>query len=58
MSQEKIDKMTQMLVKRGFPRFEASTIAKQVVRNLIAYSLIQDQREAYFSNILRNNKKS
>ena len=51
MTQE--DKVTQTIVSFGFTGYQARKIAKEIIRNLTAYSLIQDQRLKYFSELTR-----
>ena len=51
MTQE--DKVTQTLVGFGFTGFQARKIAQEIIRNLTAYALIQEQRHKYFSEITR-----
>jgi hypothetical protein len=51
MTQE--DKITQTIVSFGFTGFQARKIAKEIIRNLTAYALIQDQRQKYFSEMTR-----
>ena len=51
MTQE--DKVTQTIIGFGFTGFQARKIAKEIIRNLTAYSLIQDQRQKYFSELTR-----
>ena len=53
---DKADTIVQTLLKRGFSKYEATRIAHEIVRNLKAYSLIQDRREAYFANLVKNTK--
>lgn len=54
MSKE--DLVTKTLVARGFSKYEATRIAHEIVRNLKAYSLIQDQREARFAALMKKSK--
>jgi hypothetical protein len=51
MTQE--DKVTQTMVSFGFTGFQARKIAKEIIRNLTAYALIQEQRQRYFSELTR-----
>jgi hypothetical protein len=51
MTQE--DKVTQTLVGFGFTGFQARKIAQEIIRNLTAYALIQEQRQKYFSEMTR-----
>lgn len=51
MTQE--DKVTQTIISFGFTGFQARKIAKEIIRNLTAYSLIQDQRQKYFFELTR-----
>jgi predicted aspartyl protease len=45
--------VAQTLIDRGFTGFQAKKIAHEIIRNLIAYSRIQDQRQQYFSELTR-----
>jgi len=51
MTQE--DKVTQTIVGFGFTGMQARKIAKEIIRNLTAYALIQEQRQKYFSEMTR-----
>jgi hypothetical protein len=51
MTREEV--VTQTLVERGFTGFQAKKIAHEIIRNLVAYSRIQDQRQQYFSELTR-----
>jgi hypothetical protein len=55
MTQE--DKVTQTLVGFGFTGFQARKIAQEIIRNLTAYALIQDQRQKYFSEMTRKGQR-
>lgn len=54
--EEKVDRVVQTLLKRGFSKYEATRIANEVIRNLTAYSMIQDQREARFAALIKNQR--
>ena len=51
MTQE--DKVTQTIVNFGFTGYQARKIAQEIIRNLTAYALIQEQRQRYFSEMTR-----
>ena len=51
MTQE--DKVTQTIIGFGLTGFQARKIAKEIIRNLTAYALIQEQRQSYFSEMTR-----
>jgi hypothetical protein len=55
MTQE--DKVTQTMVSFGFTGFQARKIAKEIIRNLNAYALIQEQRQRYFSELTRKAQR-
>ena len=49
--------VTQTLVDRGFTGFQAKKLAYEIIRNLVAYSRIQDQRQQYFSELTRRAQR-
>ena len=51
MTQE--DKVTQTIIGFGLTGFQARKIAQEIIRNLTAYALIQEQRQRYFSEMTR-----
>lgn len=55
MTQE--DKVTQTMVSFGFTGLQARRIAKEIIRNLTAYALIQEQRQRYFSELTRKAQR-
>ena len=49
--------VVQTLVDRGFTGFQAKKLAHEIIRNLVAYSRIQDQRQQYLADLTRKAQR-
>lgn len=52
----RIERVTKTLMDRGSSAFEAQRLAKEIVRNLDTYLIIQEQRQARFAALIKKGK--